>query len=95
MAFFGVLAMLMIAYTLVALFLYARRLTMSLIIGSKGGSSTPIYISGMSSFGYANSAAPKAIEAEPTEETEQLIKELGALIMDIQRLGEYGIEKWV
>jgi uncharacterized Zn finger protein (UPF0148 family) len=87
-------AVIMLIYTTIALFLYARRVTMSLSIGSKGGSSTPIYISGVRSLGFANNAAPKAIEAEPTSETEVLIRELGALIMDIQRMGDYGIEKW-
>lgn len=94
MAWIAIFGVITLIYTIVAIFLYARRLTMSLSIGSKGGSSTPIYISGVSSFGIANSAAPKAIEAEPTDETEELIRELGAMIMDIQKLGDYGIERW-
>jgi hypothetical protein len=94
MGLVNIVAFIMFIYTLVAFIIYARRFTMSLSIGSKGGSSTPIYVSGLTRFGYANTAAPRAIEAEPTVESEILIRELGALIMDIQKLGDYGIEKW-
>jgi len=80
---------------LILLVKYAKRLTMSLAIGSKGGASSPIVISGMSGLGLANSAAPKALESEPTAETDQMIKEIGALILDIQTLGDHGLEKWL
>ena len=30
----------------------------------------------------------------PTAETEAAIQEVGAIINDIQRMGDYGIEKW-
>ena len=30
----------------------------------------------------------------PTQETERSIQEVGAIITDIQQLGDYGIEKW-
>ena len=35
-----------------------------------------------------------AQELLPTAETETAIQEVGAIINDIQRLGDYGIEKW-
>ena len=47
---------------------------------------TPIYISRLGGIA-ANVAAPRALKSEPTSETETMIKELGALIMDIQTLG--------
>jgi hypothetical protein len=33
-------------------------------------------------------------EVFPTEETENAIREIGAMIIDIQKLGDFGIEKW-
>ena len=34
-------------------------------------------------------------EVMPTEETESSIREIGAMIGDIQKLGDYGVEKWL
>jgi hypothetical protein len=34
-------------------------------------------------------------EVFPTKETEGAIREIGAMIGDIQKLGDLGIEKWV
>ena len=31
----------------------------------------------------------------PTEETDEVIRELGAIISDIQKLGDYGVNKWL
>jgi hypothetical protein len=90
-----IFAIVTLIITFIYLILSSRRETMSLAIGSKGGSSTPIYISGVSSWGISNNAAVKAIEAEPAEEAEVMIKELGALILDLQHMGDYGIEKWI
>lgn len=81
-------------YTLVCFFWYARRETVSLAIGSKGGSNTPIAISGISGFGLYNTAALRALSAEPAPDAEAMIKELGAMISDIQTLGELGVRKW-
>lgn len=81
-------------YALVCFFWYARRPTMSLAVGSKGGSSTPIAISGISSFGIYNTAASKALSAEPAEDAEALVRELGAMIMDIQGSGDLGVNQW-
>jgi hypothetical protein len=65
-----------------------------LAICSKGGSSTPISISGASGIGIFNASAGKALNAEPADEAEPMLKELGAIIMDIQTLGDIGIAKW-
>jgi hypothetical protein len=81
-------------YAIVCFFWYARRPTMSLSVGSKGGSSTPISISGVSSFGLYNTTASKALSAEPAEDAESLLQELGAMVMDIQTLGDLGVQKW-
>lgn len=79
---------------LVFLVMYAKRPTFSLAICSKGGSSTPISISGASGIGIFNASAGKALNAEPADEAEPMLKELGAIIMDIQTLGDIGIAKW-
>jgi hypothetical protein len=34
-------------------------------------------------------------EVIPTEETESVIREVGAMIGDIQKLGDSGLEKWI
>lgn len=39
-------------------------------------------------------AAIFALAAEPTEMTEQMQRELGALVQDIQQLGDRAIQKW-
>lgn len=80
-------------YSLFCVYMYAQRETVSLAISSKGGSSTPIAISGISGFGH-NAAAIKALTAEPAADVDTMIRELGAMITDIQSLGDYGIEKW-
>lgn len=77
-------------YAAVCMFWYAVRKTMSLYVGSKGGSNSPIAISGIRSFG----AAGHALGAEPAEDAEAMIKQIGAMIKDIQQLGEIGFEKW-
>jgi len=89
-----ILSFLVGIYALVCIFWYARRPTMSLTVGSKGGSSTPIAISGISSFGIYNTSASKALSAEPAEDAEILLKELGAMVMDIQLLGDLGTQHW-
>lgn len=90
----AMLALIVAIYSLVCCFLYARRETMSLAIGSKGGATTPIAISGISGFGFYNTAALRALTAEPAPDSEAMIKELGAMITDIQTLGDVGIRKW-
>lgn len=80
-------------YTLLCFFWYARRPTFSLSISSKGGSSTPISISGATGLGIFNISAA-ALAAEPAKDSEVVLQELGALVLDVQMLGELGIKKW-
>lgn len=88
------LGFVMAIYALVCFFWYARRPTFSLSVNSKGGSSTPINISGATGIGIFDVAAGKALIAEPAEEAEKLLKELGAVVLDVQTLGDLGISKW-
>jgi hypothetical protein len=84
----------LVIYILICIINYARRPTFTLGIGSKGGSSTPINISGASGLGIFDVAAGKALTAEPAEQAEEMLEELGAVIMDIQSMGDFGINKW-
>jgi hypothetical protein len=79
-------------YAILCTFWYARRPTFSLEINSKGGGNTPISISSIS--GLLNISASKSLNAEPAQDADRMLKELGALILDIQMLGDYGIDKW-
>lgn len=81
-------------YVLSCIIMYARRPTFSLAINSKGGASTPINITGASVLGLFDVSAAKALSAEPTEDSERMLEELGAVILDIQMLGDMGMEKW-
>lgn len=77
-------------YMLVCAAWFARRPTFSLEINSSGGSSTPIRIA--STGGFMNmSTIPNAL---PGRDSEAMLHEIGALITDIQTLGDYGIAKW-
>ena len=84
----------MTIFGLLCAFWYARRPTFALQIGSKGGASTPISISSATGMGLLNISAAKSLNAEPAKDAESMLKELGALILDIQMLGDHGIEKW-
>ncbi len=87
-------ALLMSIYTLFCMVWYSRRPTFSLAISSKGGSDTPISISGASGLGLFNVTAGKALTAEPAADVELMLQELGAVILDVQMLGDMGINKW-
>lgn len=79
-------------YMLMCASWYARRPTFSLEINSSGGSSTPIRIA--SAGGFLNRSAINTPNALPGMDAETMLHEIGALITDIQTLGDYGIAKW-
>jgi hypothetical protein len=87
-----ILALFVAIYAILCAFWYARRPTFALEINSRGGASTPISISSVS--GILSISASKSLNAEPAQDAERMLKELGALILDIQMLGDYGIDKW-
>ena len=87
-----ILAFFTAIYALFCAFWYARRPTFSLEVNSKGGASKPISISSIS--GFLRISANKYLNAEPAVDTEKMLEELGAVILDIQMLGDYGINKW-
>jgi len=62
----------------------------SIIITSKSGAATPINASSFS----PKQALKSMCDVEPTEETDIMIRELGALVSDVQKQGDYAIAKW-
>lgn len=81
-------------YALICAFWYSRRPMFTLAIHSKGGSSTPITVSGGTGIGLLTVGAERALRAEPGDEAEEMLKELGAMVLDVQMLGDYGMRKW-
>ena len=57
-------------------------------------SCSPAISIGQSPVGTVGNAATFSVYGEPTDETNQMMIEIGALIMDLQTLGEYAYEKW-
>jgi hypothetical protein len=85
---FWLFLMLSLIITLVCIFIFCFRPNLVISIKNKMGSGEgPVDIRSGSKSGYA--------EVFPTKETEGAIREIGAVIGDIQKLGDLGIEKWV
>ncbi|HKM04278.1 MAG TPA: hypothetical protein VJZ04_06740 [Lachnospiraceae bacterium] len=74
---------------LVSLFFFALKASVSISIMSKAGTGTPIGVSSVQHF-----QLQYAKDVLPAKEMDLANRELGAIISDIQKLGDYGIEKW-
>jgi hypothetical protein len=87
---------LLIIYGYIFLTTVGRRHTFSLQIGSKTMKDAGIYIPGDSLNLLFNreSTALQGLGSRPAEDAPQVIRELGALLLDIRQLGDLGIEKW-
>jgi hypothetical protein len=83
-----------LATLLFILYRFARKPSFSLLIHSRSASNSIVRITGPSPLGAANSAAAKALTAKPAKDSLLVLKEVGALVLDIQMLGEFGMEKW-
>lgn len=95
---FGAFFMTLIAaglfiYGIVCTVKYSFRPVFSLNIIASNGNSAPISI-GNGLVGFSSSAASRALTAEPAQDSEKVVSELGALILDIQKMGDLAIEKW-
>ena len=82
------MALLFIA-ALIFLFMSGMKPVVSLAVMCKAGTDVAIGDQSMQHF-----RLQPAQELLPTAETEIAIQEVGAIINDIQRMGDYGIEKW-
>lgn len=88
--------LLIAAYFLLYVMVFGKSRAFGLQILSKQGGHSPITIHGNLFFAIFNpsNTAAKTMNAAPTEESESIVRELGALITDIQQMGDLGIEKW-
>jgi len=88
--FFIIIGGILAIISLVVLFLFALKPSVSIAIMSKAGTGSPISMRSPSHF-----RLERASEMLPAKDIEAAQKELGAIISDIQKLGDYGIEKWL
>jgi len=88
--------LLLVLYFVVYLFVFGRHHVFSLAIGSRTMKGTGINIPGDSfrALFLRQNTAAETINAAPAVDAEQVTRELGALLMDINQLGDLGIEKW-
>lgn len=97
---FGYLAgwlvlLLILAFVILSVFGGTQR-TFSLLVGSKTMKDTGIFIPGdtLSLLSFRDTTALQALEAKPAADTDEVIRDLGAMVMDIQQLGDLGVQKW-
>lgn len=78
------------------LYTFGRQRTLSLLIGSRTMKDSGIYIPGdtFRLIFARNNTAIESISASPAVDAEKVVRELGALLLDIRQLGDLGIEKW-
>ena len=88
-AFFICLAVMALLAVLVLLVLSCMKPVVSLAIQCRAGTNSAISMISREIGGLNG-----CVELLPTEETDIAIREIGAIIYDIQRMGDYGIEKW-
>lgn len=86
---FAIAMTLLFIAALIFLFMSGMKPVVSLAVMCKAGTDVAIGYQSMQHF-----RLQTAQELLPTAETETAIQEVGAIINDIQRLGDYGIEKW-
>lgn len=84
-----------LAFVILSMFGGTQR-TFSLLIGSKTMKDAGIFIPGdtLNLLSLRDTTALRALEAKPAVDADQVIRDLGAMVMDIQQLGELGVQKW-
>ncbi len=88
-SFFQLLFFIFVIISFIVLFLFSLRPSVSVAIMSKAGTGTPVSMRSPSHF-----KLESAREMLPAEDIDIVQKEIGAIISDIQKFGDYGIEKW-
>ena len=81
-------------YLLWCLYWFIRRNYITISVNSKSGFCYPIQIKGFSLWSKANAVAWDTVHMMPAVDAEMMFRELGALVSDIQALGDHGIKKW-
>lgn len=88
--------LMLILYFFIYRLIFGQDRTFSLQIASKSSQGKGITIMGASGITLFRSddTPGSAIIAKPAEDAELIARDIGALIMDIQQLGDLGIKKW-
>ena len=89
------LGMPLLVYWAWCLYWFFRREYLTLALRSKTNWPPSIQIVGVSWWGRINVAADIAYGMAPAVDAESMFKELGAMVTDIQTLGDHGIKKWL
>lgn len=89
----GVITVSACLYFIYSFFRFVQHEYLTLIVTSKGGMSAPIQVAGKFSRAY-NTSAYSAYGMKPGPDAPLMFKELGAIITDIQTLGDQGVIKW-
>lgn len=90
----AILSIPLVCYWLWCLYWFIRREYLTMAIRSKTNWPPSIQIAGVSWWGRINVAADLAYGMAPAVNADAMFKELGAMVTDIQTLGDHGIEKW-
>jgi len=72
--------------------LFGQKRSFGLKVNSKGSGSSGLYIRG-GAFGQSRNPG-EAITANPAVDAETIAAELGALVLDIQQMGDFAAQKW-
>jgi hypothetical protein len=82
-------------FQLYLIFRLARRNTIDFHLFSRSTQPSPVAISGFSAFDARISEITRSMTSfAPGEDATRMMNELGAVISDIQSMGDFGIEKW-
>jgi len=92
---FGLLLILTNIILYVCVFLFCFRPNLVISIKNKGGVEAAVDIRRDTLFAKRKEKGTGFAEIIPTVESENAIREIGAMINDIQKLGDLGIQKWV
>ncbi len=92
LVFFGILSLIL---TLFALFIYAIKPNLVLLIKTKSANEAiDIKRKKFALFGGKDEEHTGYAEVLPADDAERCIREIDAMINDIQKLGDFGIDKW-
>ncbi|HEY0019625.1 MAG TPA: hypothetical protein VGC13_25200 [Longimicrobium sp.] len=87
--------LLLMGFQLYLVFRLARRNTIDFHLFSRSTQPSPVAISGFSAFDARISEITRTMTSfAPGEDATRMMNELGAVISDIQSMGDFGIEKW-
>jgi hypothetical protein len=88
-----ILMALVLGVAAAAMFYFCYRKTFRLLVFSSGATGTPIAVGeGFGNLG--GNSALLSLTATPTEETDQMMRELGCVVGDLQTMGDLAIERW-